>query len=217
MKTRLLAAAGVLVLAAGVSAAHRGDRARRLPYYSDPTLTPHWARDARELDTVHAIGAFSLVDQRGRSITRASVAGKVYVASFFYASCRTLCPAIREELARVRDAYAGDSNVMILSHSVTPEADQVDALAHYARVNGIDDAQWRLLTGSREEIARLARERYFVELSDTTGNTNGQLRHTETLLLVDRRGHIRGAYDGSLAFEVSQLIADVKALEEERQ
>jgi hypothetical protein len=31
-------------------------------------------------------------------------------------------------------------------------------------------------------------------------------------VLVDRGGHIRGAYSGSIAFEVTQLIADVRQL-----
>jgi len=67
-------------------------------------------------------------------------------------------------------------------------------------------------TGDRAELLRLAREAYFVELEDTTGNTVGDLRHTETLLLVDGDGHIRGAYDGSLPYDVSQLIADIRRL-----
>jgi hypothetical protein len=35
------------------------------------------------------------------------------------------------------------------------------------------------------------------------------LRHTETLVLVDGGGHIRGVYDESLAYDVTQLIPDI--------
>ncbi|MEO8622780.1 MAG: hypothetical protein ABI625_17040, partial [bacterium] len=66
--------------------------------------------------------------------------------------------------------------------------------------------------GSRAELTRLAHDAYFVELADSSGNTRGTLRHTETLVLVDRDGHIRGVYDGSLAYDVTQLIADIKRL-----
>jgi protein SCO1/2 len=183
-----------------------------LPYYEDGTLTPHWATDARELESAHVVGDFSLTNQLGKNVTRRDVAGRVYVASFFYSTCRTLCPAVREQLARVRDTFARDSSVMILSHTVTPEQDDVAALAHFATTNGIDHSKWHLLTGSRAELERLARERYFVELADTTGNTQGRLQHTETLVLVDRDGHVRGVYEGSLPFEVSQLIKDIHTL-----
>jgi protein SCO1 len=204
----------VAVTLATVLAASDG-RARPLPYYTDATLTPRWLIRP-DADSMHSIGDFSFTDQEGHRATRATVAGRIYVASFFYTTCRTLCPELRDELARVRDAYRGDTSVMILSHSVIPEADDVGRLAHYAFANGIDQRQWLLLTGSRAEVARVARERYFVELADTTGNTKGVLRHTETLVLVDGGGHIRGVYHGSLPFEVTQLINDIRTLKQER-
>jgi len=45
-----------------------------------------------------------------------------------------------------------------------------------------------------------------------TGNGQGLLQHTETLVLVDRLGHIRGVYSGSVAFEATEFIADVRQL-----
>jgi protein SCO1/2 len=185
-----------------------------LPYYDDATLTPRWrdARDAADAATTHHVGDFHLVDAHGKSVSRADVAGRVYVAAFFYSECRTLCPNVRDQLARVHEAFAGDTLVRILSHSVSPERDDPARLDRYAAHNHVDGVQWRLLTGSRAELERLARDAYFVELSDTTGNTSGRLRHTETLLLVDGEGRIRGAYDGSLAYDVDQLIADIRVL-----
>ena len=187
---------------------------RALPYYVEPSLTPQWFLDPSR-SAIHEIGDFSLTDQDGAHISRRTVEGHIYVASFFYSSCRTLCPEIRDQLTRVRDAFNGDANVMILSHSVLPESDSVGQLAHYARLNQVGHGQWRRPVSRRAELERLARERYFVELTDTTGSTKGRLRHTETLVLVDGRGHIRGVYDGSLPFEVTQLIEDIRTLRDE--
>jgi protein SCO1/2 len=198
----LSAAAG-----AGAVAARRADAARDLPYYADSTLAPRWiARGSPALDTLHRVGDFALVDQDGRTVTRRDVAGRVYVASFFYTTCRQLCPTVRAGLARVRDTFRDDTGVAILSHTVAPEADRVAALAHYARLNGVAAPGWRLLTGTRAEIERLARERYFVELAD------GSLAHTEALVLVDGAGRLRGMYAGSLPYEVTQLLDDVRRL-----
>jgi protein SCO1/2 len=181
-----------------------------LPYSVVSPRTPVWLT-AGAARGAHRVGDFTLVDQAGRPVTRRAIDGKVYVASFFYTTCRTLCPTVRSQLARVRDAFRDDTMVVILSHTVTPERDDVPALAHYARLNAIGD-RWRLLTGARAELERLAARDYFVELRDTTGNTLGALTHTETLVLVDGDGHVRGLYEGSLAFEVDQLIADLRAL-----
>jgi protein SCO1/2 len=54
-----------------------------------------------------------------------------------------------------------------------------------------------------------------VELGDTTGNTAGTLLHTETLVLVDRHRRVRGLYDGTLKYDVAQLIADIRTLRAE--
>lgn len=208
--------AAALVAVGGFAAPHRSEptaeTVRGLPFYDDSTLTPHWPTSARAANAFHRVGAFHLLASDGRAVTEADVAGHVYVASFFYSECRTLCPDLEAQLARVHEAFAGDTNVMILSHSVMPERDDAARLAHYAVRNGIDGRQWRLLTGDRAELTHLAHDAYFVELADTTGNTRGQLRHTETLVLVDGSGRIRGVYDGSLAYDVTQLIADITQL-----
>lgn len=183
-----------------------------LPYYVDRTLTPVWVGRPTGADTLHRVADFHLVDQRGRVVSAATVENKVIVASFFYASCRQLCPTLRSQLQRVQAAFDARSGVMILSHTIAPESDSVQVLARYARENHLDASRWLLLTGARAEIERLARDSYFVELTDSGGKTNGRLLHTETFVLVDRRGHIRGVYDGSLAFDVTRLIEDIELL-----
>jgi protein SCO1 len=188
-------------------------QAPRIPYYGDRTLTPQFLPDeSPALDTLHRVGEFQLVDQRGRSISRAAVDGKIVIASFFYTSCEQLCPSLRSELRRVHTAFEGDDHVVILSHTIAPESDSVQVLARYARQNQLDDQRWLLLTGARSEIQRLASDAYFVELTDSGGKTKGKLLHTETFVLVDGAGRIRGVYDGSLAYDVSRLIEDIRAL-----
>jgi protein SCO1 len=191
-------------------------RRDHLPYYVDPTRTPVWL-DARgsSADTLHRVSDFRLVDQRGRVVSGATIRNKIIVASFFYASCRQLCPTLRTQLQRVQASFDARSGVMILSHTIAPESDSVAVLARYARENHMDAARWLLLTGARSEIERLARDSYFVELSDSGGKTSGRLLHTETFVLIDRRGHIRGVYDGSLAYDVTRLIEDIELLRDE--
>ena len=208
----IAASVAVVVCAFQVSAFRSAAPSRGLPYYTESTLTPSWPDAAGNRAATHRVGDFRLVDASGRTVTRRDVDGRVYIASFFYTACRTLCPDLRAQLSRVLVAFAGDTGVLVLSHSVMPEMDDPARLAVYASRNKVDGRQWKLLTGNRSEIARLARDAYFVELADTTGNTRGTLRHTETLVLVDGDGYIRGVYDGSLAYDVTQLIADVRQL-----
>lgn len=206
MNARLIAA---LVLVAGCA------HPRALPYYADRSLTPQWFGTSAVPDTLHRVGDFHLVDQTGETVDRSTVDNRVYVASFFYAECQQLCPKLRSQLQRVQAAFVRDTNVMILSHTIAPEADSISVLRRYAVENHLDDRKWLLLTGARSEIERLARDEYYVELRDAGGKTMGRLLHTETFALVDRDGHIRGLYDGSLPYDVTRLIEDIHTLESE--
>lgn len=202
-----------LLLAAAVLAACASESHDGLPYYVGDDGTPTWLEPgSAALGSADRVGDFTLVDQTGRRVTGADVAGRIRVASFFFTRCTDLCPRLKSGLARVQAAFAGADDVVILSHSVTPEADGPDVLAAYARANGIVAGRWELLTGDRAEIERLAYADYRVNLSDGSRYGVDSLAHTETLVLVDGAGRIRGYYNGSLPYDVDRLIEDVRTL-----
>lgn len=209
MPRRMIGIAALLVLAGGCGAP------RGLPYYGGADRMPRWIGSDGELSRVHRVEPFRLTDQDGRTVTERDVEGKIYVASFFFTRCRQLCPVLGSGLGRVQAAFHGDPGVLLLSHSVTPAADSVAELRRWAHAHGAHSPTWRLLTGDAAQIARLAERSYFVELSDTSGNTAGTLVHTETLVLVDRHRRVRGMYDGTLKYDVAQLIADIRTLQRE--
>jgi len=211
-----LGALALVVCAAGGALAG-GREPVGLPYYRSAALTPEWLSPTPAADAqLHRIGAFRLTDQHGDTVTNADARGRISVASFFFTTCRGICPNLYKNLSKVVAAFPGERSVLILSHSVTPESDSVATLAAYAREHGIVGRQWRLLTGGHEAVRTLARQSYFVELGDTTGSARGTMFHSETVVLVDRAGHIRGLYDGSLAFDTARLIDDIAALKKER-
>ena len=165
-----------------------------------------------DLAQIHQVGEFSLVDQDGAVVTSADVAGKITVVSFFFSTCRELCPKLQSNLAKVQQAFRDDSSVVLLSHTVTPARDDTATLRRYAQANRIIRGKWHLLTGSVEQISRLARDGYFTQLPDSVSGAPMPVIHSETFALVDRQHRVRGVYDGSLMFDVERLIADIHAL-----
>ncbi|MBI3790849.1 MAG: SCO family protein [Gemmatimonadetes bacterium] len=87
-------------------------RCKQLPVYRDSTLTPEWTRDPAG---IHQVGDFALTDQAGATVTPADLEGKVTVVTFFYATCRDLCPKLRSRLAELRRQFAGDDRVQLVS------------------------------------------------------------------------------------------------------
>jgi protein SCO1/2 len=204
-------AAGLVI--AGYFIIRPGDT---LPVLHPKQINPRLVdADVRLAEGDHHISDFELIDQRGDTITLATAEGRIIVADFFFTTCPTICPKMTKNLARVQQAYPGDARLMILSHSVTPEADSVPVLAAYAALHGADPDQWHFLTGDREQIYRLARRSYFACLDEGDGGLQDFV-HTENLVLVDKQRRLRGFYDGTTAAETDRLIADIEKLMHEK-
>ncbi|NNL82663.1 MAG: SCO family protein, partial [Winogradskyella sp.] len=71
----------------------------------------------------HTISDFSLINQNGDTITQADYENKIYVADFFFTTCQTICPIMTDHMYQIQQEILDDDDVMLLSHSVTPDID----------------------------------------------------------------------------------------------
>ena len=183
-----------------------------LPVYTPAQLNPLVVDPSLRKSTAeHHILDFSLTDQQGRTVTGADVKGKVVLTDFFFTTCGNICPKMSTQLERVQEAYKDEPRFVILSHSVTPEIDTVQALAAYADLHGADPERWRLLTGDRKQIYMLARKSWFA-VKDTGDGGPNDFVHTENLVLADTLGRLRGFYDGTKPEDVDRAIGDIAKL-----
>src|ERR1043165_412660 len=98
---------------------------KRLPIFGE--------KEVNGADTVyHTIADFKFVDQDSNVVTNETFAGKIYIADFFFTSCRTICPIMKTQMKRAYDSLANDPNVLILSHTIDPEYDTVALLHDFA-------------------------------------------------------------------------------------
>ncbi|MDF3077023.1 MAG: hypothetical protein K0S09_912 [Sphingobacteriaceae bacterium] len=183
-----------------------------VPYYNDATFTPVWNPGATALDKMHRIPPFNFTDQYNHKIAAETVKDKVYLANFFFTSCPSICPRLTKTMSLVQEHFKNNSNVLFISHSVTPEIDSVPKLYNYAVKNHVLSPQWHFITGNKEEIYQLARKSYFIEEETGFSKTSSQFLHTENFVLIDQKGHIRGIYNGTLEAEVPRIVEDIEAL-----
>jgi protein SCO1/2 len=197
----------------GPSAEGEGD----LPFYSTADFTAEWiAVGDRAGRDIHRISPFSFTNQDGRQVTNASLRGKIYVADFFFTSCPSMCPKLTRTFKRIQDAFAGDPDVELVSHTVDPTTDTPDRLAAFAREQGVTSGKWHLVTGDPAVLYTLARTSYFAEKQLGLKKGTDEFLHTENMLLVDREGHIRGVYNATLPAEAARVIEDIRVLKGER-
>lgn len=191
-------------------------RVEVLPYYQEATFTPHWlAPDSESMDSVHRISPFELVNQDGYKLTHKTFEDKIYVVDFFFTVCPGICPKLTRNMGVLQDEFLNDKDVLLLSHSVTPERDSVSVLKKYAEGNGIVSGKWHLATGEREVIYNLGRYEYFIEESLGLEKDADEFLHTENFVLVDGKRHIRGIYNGLNKTSVNQLVTDIYSLKKE--
>ncbi len=159
-----------------------------------PVLGERYVDDNQ--DTVyHSIADFAFVNQVGDTIRKEDMAGKIYVADFFFTTCPTICPVMKKEMLRVYELFKGEPNFRILSHSIDPSHDTQAVLKDYAEKLGVPDAAtWNFLTGDQEKIFEIGQTSYLTTTMADDMEPGGFL-HSGALLLVDQQGRIRGVYD----------------------
>ena len=79
---------------------------------------------------------------------------------------------------------------------------------------GAKKNKWHFLTGNKKQIYDLAKTSYLVNALEKDGSAEGFL-HSELLLLIDKKGRIRGMYDGTDKVQVQKLIKEIKLLKTE--
>ncbi|WP_397364319.1 SCO family protein [Olleya sp. R77988] len=164
----------------------------------------------------HKIANFSLTNQNGKTITQDHYKDKIYVADFFFTTCQTICPIMTDNMAIIQKEIKNDPEIMLLSHSVTPDIDTVDRLKKYAVKKGVIDTKWNLVTGDKGQIYRLARKSYLAVKDNGMPDDYGMV-HTENFMLIDKQKQIRGYYDGTKKEEITKLLNDIKKLKKEYQ
>ena len=184
----------------------------RLPIYQPNMVNAELVDSTlQHVKKYHRIADFSLLNQNGDTITQENYRDKIYVADFFFTTCPTICPIMTANLVEVQAALINDPEVLLLSHSVTPEIDSVAQLKKYAIEKGVNDAKWNLVTGDKKEIYELARKSYLAVQEDGDGGPFDMI-HTENFILVDKQRRIRGFYDGTKEEEMDRLLSDIEIL-----
>lgn len=162
----------------------------------------------------HRIAPFAFVDQDSAVVTNDTFRGKVYVADFFFTSCRTICPIMKTQMLRVYEATRDMPDVQIISHTIDPEYDTVALLRDFAKRLGVESGRWHFVTGVKDSIYKIAQTSYFATALEDKSEPDGFI-HSGAFLLIDRQGRIRGKYDGTKEEEVNRLIVDIKKLRRE--
>ncbi len=168
------------------------------------------------VDTIYqTISPFSYLNQDSLLVTDKDFDGKIYVADFFFTSCNTICPIMHRNMLDVYKKFKDNPKVKLLSHSIDIKYDLPSRLKTYATKLGVEGNQWEFVHGSWDSIFNIAAKNYLVSAFEDSSDPQG-LVHQGWFILIDTKKQLRGAYDGTKADQVKQLMEDMdKLLREE--
>ncbi len=162
-----------------------------------------------------ALPDFELRDQRGRTVTLASLRGHPLVIGALFSTCTGPCPSVARGLARLQEELAA-TDVRLVVVSVNPDFDTPEVLARYAEHVGADPERWLFLTGPEAEVHALVQAGFYLAVERAAADAPGDpLTHDVRLLAVDRRGHRRGWYTGTDEHQLERLRRRMLFLAEE--
>lgn len=189
----------------------------KLPYLGHREATEKNVDGKVVIDSVYQkIPAFSLLDQDSTVIDNEKMSNQIYVADFFFISCPSICPIMKKQMLRVYDKFKNENQLAFISHTIDPKRDTIPALKQYREKLGVDGNKWHFVYGDRETVYQLARNGY-MNIAEEDTKAPGGIMHSGYFILVDKEGHIRGAYNGTDEQEVDKLIADIPTLLKEYQ
>lgn len=188
---------------------------KTLPIYGSRKPVAKVVNGKSVTDTVYqTIPKFKFVNQYGDTITNNSLDGDIYVADFFFTTCPSICPVMHRNMLNVYNTFKNTGDFKIISHTIDPKHDSVPVLKRYADKLGVTGNTWWFLQGNKEDTYNIAEKNYLVAVKKDSTAAGGYI-HAGYFVLVDKQKRIRGAYDGTDPKQVSQLIDDIKTLQNE--
>ncbi len=154
-------------------------------------------------------GDYVLYDRTGRRVSLSSYRGKPLLVSFVYSGCFQACPVATKLLANAvagaqRALGAGSFNVITVGFNLPYDTPQ--AMADFARRQGVTLPNWEFLSPDVAGVEQLAREFGF-----TYRATQGGFDHVTQVTIVTAGGTImRQVYGDS--FGLPLLIEPLKQL-----
>lgn len=166
------------------------------------------------------VPAFRLTNQLGNAVGSAELAGRVWLADTIFSRCPSLCPQLSSHFRQLQDEFAGEPDFRLVSLTADTEFDTVPVLKKHGDKYGADPARWWFLTGHKTDVQELGVNGLKFTMMDNAETNrvdpNDLFLHGPYFVLVDRRGQIRGWFDGTLPERKEELRAAIRRVLKER-
>ncbi|MFG0257376.1 MAG: SCO family protein [Phycisphaerales bacterium JB043] len=209
-------ALGLFIL--GVSAYIMAQRNAQSTSVGTLTNTGNPLEPDLHMETI-SIPSFTLTDQRGQTVTDASLDGHFTIVAFMFTNCPFICPPMSANMHHALTQLEG-TNVRALTFSVDPTHDTPEAIAAHLETLGADQDRWTWVTGDIAQINTILTEGLDLPEASTDesrqiplgdGTIMSNVSHPSFFFLLDPERRILALYDGTNRQQVDQMIVRARA------
>ena len=153
------------------------------------------------------VPAFTLEERSGSQVALRDLLGKVWVADFVFTNCAGVCPAMSHCMQQVHEEMKSDPDARCVTITTDPARDTPEVLRAYADRYAASPDRWLFLRGPQPEVLALQHQGFKM------GSPTDPFLHSERLVLVDKKGRIRGWFHGTEDAGVQELLKAYRRLQ----
>ena len=131
------------------------------------------------------LAEFEFTERSGKKVGLKELEGKIFVVNFFWANCNYSCRALNEAVGKMQQEFK-DTDIQFVSVTVEPHVDTPERLKTYADTMKAPPDKWWFVNAPMQETQDFG--------TALKVNVTAQ-SHTNSLIVIDRAGKIRGAFD----------------------
>ena len=172
------------------------------------------ANESHDIPIIKKVPNFNFINQNGEFFSDNHLKGKITVLDFFFTNCPGPCPIMTYNMKSLYDDFSNSEEVQFVSITVDPKNDNIEVLKNYAKINGITDERWQLLTSDLSNIKSLKREGFMLFADELPQG------HAIKFILIDDNQNIRKYFDGTdeasltiLKKDITNLVRELKRYE----
>ncbi|MFN0068078.1 MAG: SCO family protein [Limisphaerales bacterium] len=165
------------------------------------------------------VSDFRLTNQLGAAVTPETLRGQVWVANVIFTRCPGPCASLTRLMGEVQSDLEDQPEVRLVSLTSDPEFDTPAVLGEYARKFQADPGRWWFLTGTGQEVRRVAvHDLLLVVLEkrpEDRSVPDDLFIHSTLLVVVDGQGRLRASVEGLEPGAREKVVAAVRRLVQE--
>ena len=180
---------------------------------------PRAGGDVPPLPVLATVTGFALTNQAGLAVSAADLRGQPWLGAIIFTRCPGPCVRVTRNLVGLQNRLPPETGLRFVVLTADPEFDTPRVLREYGDRFGVDFQRWQFLTGPQLALYTLATQQLLLAVAENpdpaTAAPPDLFIHSTKVVLVDRAGRVRGAYDGEDPEAGERILADVRRLDGE--